>query len=303
MNQDYVLTKSPELFADAEAREQRTSVELHGKSWPVWFYPASEKSKGTVLLVHGYRGTHHGLLSIVGAMPDFDCYVPDLPAFGDAPALDEQHDLDAYSKWLADLFTALKLKKDTVVLGHCFGSLVVGNFAATHDTQRLVLVNPLSANALEGPHRVMSKLTNFYYHVIGKLPEKFARTLLGFPLVIWLVTESMFKGKDAQLKKWVAQQHETYFSRFATPKTAVEGYFASVSHDLSEYAPKIHQPVLLIAADKDDITDIDSQRRVAGLYDSATYVEIRDLGHLLHYQAPLEVALHTREFALASSKK
>jgi pimeloyl-ACP methyl ester carboxylesterase len=294
------LTKSPELFADAQAREELKRVSVNGQNWPVWFYPASEKSKGTVLLVHGYRGTHHGLLSIVGAMPDFDCFVPDLPAFGEAPALTQKHDLDAYSEWLNNIFQALGLDKNTIVLGHCFGSLVVGNYAASHDTQRLVLVNPLSANALEGPHRIMSKLTDFYYHVIGKLPKKIGRTLLSLPPVIWLVTESMFKGKDLALKKWVAQQHETYFSSFSSPKTAVEGYFASVSHDLSEYAPKIHQPVLLIAADKDDITSIEAQREVATKYSDATYVEIRDLGHLLHYQAPLEVALHTREFAQVS---
>jgi len=86
------------------------------------------------------------------------------------------------------------------------------------------------------------------------------------------------------------------FSDFATVEVATEGYEASISMDLSKLAGLISSPVLVVAATLDDITDINTQRRVSELYPNSTYREIPGVGHLVHYEAPDQAARFITEF-------
>jgi len=290
--------QAPALTALAAARATRLVANTKMAATPYWHYKATEKSKGSIILVHGYRGTHEGLAAIVGALPDFDCYVPDLPGFGESPPFKVLHSIENYAQWLAEFEEKLALKGNVTMFAHSFGTIVVGAYASTHSTPRLVLVNPVSAPALSGPRTVLSQLSRIYYRLAANLPSGAGRWLLSMKPIVWLVTEFMFIGKDKALKTWVDNQHQTYFSRFATTKTAAEGFDASISHNLSEYAGDISSNVLLICAQQDDITSIQQQREAAELYKNATYVELENVGHLTHYQCPNELAEHTRDFIL-----
>jgi pimeloyl-ACP methyl ester carboxylesterase len=106
----------------------------------------------------------------------------------------------------------------------------------------------------------------------------------------------MAKTKGKELRKWIHNQHLSNFSDFSSVKVAVEGYEASISTDLSSLASKISAPVLVVAATLDDITDIESQRRVSELYKKPTYREIEHVGHLVHYEAPEQAALLVSSF-------
>ncbi len=295
-----MTTSAPELAEQALARAQSRNVSIQGVNSSFWFYPAQGKSLGQIVLVHGYRGTHEGLAAIVQSLGDFDCYVPDLPAFGESEPFKGVHSVENYAKWLSSFVDALKLESSAAVLGHSFGTLVVGCYASQNPKHRIILVNPVSEPAMQGPRTIMTKLSRFYYRFSAARSPKFGRWLLSLAPVVWLVTAVMFKGNDRELRNWVKHQHSTYFSRFSSAQTAAEGFEASIAHNLSEYAADIAQPVLLICADQDDVTSIQAQRQVAELYPQATYVELTGVGHLTHYERPSEVALHTREFLVAT---
>jgi pimeloyl-ACP methyl ester carboxylesterase len=236
----------------------------------------------------------------VAALPDFDCYVADLPAFGESGPLQGEHSVENYSRWLEGFIKALKLNKSAAVLGHSFGTLVVGHYAISNSYHRIILVNPVSEPAMQGPRTIMTKLSRFYYRFSASRSPRFGRWLLALPPVVWLVTAVMFKSDDANLRRWVEGQHSTYFSRFTSAKTAAEGFEASIAHDLTEYAPSIRQKTLLICADQDDVTSIQAQRAAAELYSDATYVELTGVGHLTHYERPIEIAHHARDFLVAT---
>jgi pimeloyl-ACP methyl ester carboxylesterase len=51
-----------------------------------------------------------------------------------------------------------------------------------------------------------------------------------------------------------------------------------------------------VAAELDDITAIDRQREVVKLYPIARLVEIKDVGHLVHYEAPQQAATFITSF-------
>jgi pimeloyl-ACP methyl ester carboxylesterase len=100
----------------------------------------------------------------------------------------------------------------------------------------------------------------------------------------------MAKTKDRNLRSWIHKQHLSNFSDFASVRVATEGYDASISSNLSVMAPSITTRVQIVAAELDDITAIEVQREVVKLYPRAKLVEIKNVGHLVHYEAPEQAA-------------
>ena len=80
-----------------------------------------------------------------------------------------------------------------------------------------------------------------------------------------------------------------------------EAFIASVSHDVRAFAPRITQPTLLIAADRDDITPIEAERHLQTLFPDAELVEITGVGHLIHYEKPREAAAAIMRFLQPSA--
>ena len=83
---------------------------------------------------------------------------------------------------------------------------------------------------------------------------------------------------------------------FADRDTLRHAFRASVSHDVSEFAHRITQPTLLVAAERDDITPIEKERELAQRFGDATLVEIPQVGHLVHYETPGAAARAIAEF-------
>lgn len=285
---------------DAIAVERR-EVRILGGTTAYWVY-GPEDAETTLLVVHGYRGEHHGLEPVVAHLPDVRIISPDLPGFGETPPLPGRvHDLDAYAEWLTAFAAAVA--PGVVVLGHSFGSIVASAAVAGGlPTPKLILVNPIGAPALEGPRGILTRLAVFYYWAGARLPKGMGEALLRSGLIVRVMSESMAKTKDAELRRFVHDQHDTYFSRFSDRDVLHDAFVASVSHDVREFAPQIAVPTLLIAADQDDITPIEAERHLATLFPDAELVEIEGVGHLIHYETPEPAAVAIRRFLVPSAR-
>lgn len=268
-----------------------------------WVY--GDPAGRPLVLVHGYRGDHHGLeliaQGIAHAMPDVAIYVPDLPGFGETPAISgRRHDLALYGEWLREFFTAIS-PTGGALLGHSFGSLVVSAALGQGLTpERTILINPISAPALEGPKAFLTKLTAGYYRVADMLPERGARALLGNPLIVRGMSEVMAKTRDPELRRWIHGQHDAYFSRFADSATLLESFHASVSHTVPEFANAFTMPTLLIAGERDDITPLVKQLDLQRLIPSSQLHIIPGTGHLVHYEAVDDAVGYISDFLVQS---
>ncbi len=260
-----------------------------------WEYGPADADT-TVVAVHGFRGEHHGLEPVVAHLPGIRVISPDLPGFGETPSLPGvTHDLDAYVGWLRDFVAAVA--PGAIILGHSFGSIVVSAAVAEGMPAPLViLVNPIGAPALEGPRGVLTRLAIFYYWAGARLPERLGDALLRNKAIVRVMSVSMAKTRDRELRAFIHDQHDTYFSRFADRDMLRDAFVTSVSHDVSEFAERIAQPTLLIAAERDDITPIEAERRLAKRFPDAELVEIPDVGHLIHYETPAVAADAIRRF-------
>ncbi|KQQ01325.1 MULTISPECIES: alpha/beta fold hydrolase [unclassified Rathayibacter] len=290
-----MTTASP--YADDLARLaiDEGVVSVSGTPTAYWTYGSA--SAGTVLvLVHGFRGEHHGLEPVVARLlaggADVRVIAPDLPGFGASPPMTAHpHDVDGYAAWLGEFLDALGVRGSAVVLGHSFGSIVAAAAVAGGlPTPLLVLVNPIAAPALAGPRGVLTRLAVLYYRLGAVLPRALGFALLRDPRIVRVMSLTMVKTKDPSLRRFVHDQHDRYFSAFASRDTVLEAFRASVSHDVSEYARDIAVPTQLIAAAQDDITPLPAQYRLLEALPHARLHVIDGVGHLIHYETPDEAA-------------
>lgn len=287
---------SEELSNQARLRGLRRTLTLSGKEFVYYDYPARLDNSETIVMIHGYRGNHRGLEAIVGGLGDYRVVVPDLPGFGESSELSSVHSLATYANWLEQFLSELGLISTANLVGHSFGTLVVGRYASTRDCKSIVLINPVSGPALSGPRAFLTRITSAFYHLSNLLPEPIGGWLLRSPIAVMVMSTVMAKTNDRKLRSWIHKQHLSNFSDFANVRVATEGYDASISSDLSVMAPLITTPVLIVAAELDEITAIEIQREVVKLYPRAKLVEINNVGHLVHYEAPDQAANFIRPF-------
>lgn len=265
------------------------SVDASGVRTAYWEYGPAD-AEVTILAVHGFRGDHHGLEPVVAQLPGIRWIMPDLPGFGQsAPIANRTHDLGAYTEWLTAFARAVA--PGAIVLGHSFGSIVTSAAVAGGlQTPRLILVNPIGAPALEGPRGVLTRLAVFYYWAGARLPAPIGTWLLRSRIIVRAMSIAMAKTRDKELRRFIHDQHDRYFSSFSDRETLRQAFSTSVSHDVRESARGIDAPTLLVAAVQDDITPIAAERALVELFRDATLTEIDGVGHLIHYEKPREAA-------------
>ncbi len=262
-----------------------------------------EDQSPTIVFVHGFRGTHHGLDRVAQHLPHYKIISPDLPGFGETKPLDA-HTLDDYVEWLHRFITTEQRLVNTppILLGHSFGSIIASAYAARFpDTvERLILVNPIGAPALEGPKGVLSRLALLYYQIGEKLPGKLAHTWLGAKPFVFIMTIAMTKTRDKQLRAFIHEQHNTHFSSFYSAQTVSEAFRAATINTVRDHAAHIPHKTLLVAGQKDDVTPLDKQIILSEKFPNAQLRVIDNTGHLLHYETPAEAAAFIHEFITSS---
>ena len=302
------------IGADAQAvttRYWQYGEGMGSGSFPEGCYP--------VLLVHGFRGDHHGLEIIANYLlkliPNVSIISPDLPGFGRSGDLSEsaldEDSIDAYVAWLQDFVERTNpLGLPLHVVGHSFGSILTSAFAAAHPASlaRLSLINPISEPALEGRQRVTSRLASLYYRAGAALPEKIGYPLLRSQLITRLSSEVMMRTKDRAMRRFINGQHAAYFGSFGSRRGVLSAYEASIAHTAAEYAAAIRVPVQMLVAEDDDLGTPETARAMYAtltsrdLPASSTGVRERldmipEVGHLIHYETPHLAAELIADFA------
>lgn len=271
------------------------TVGIDGAATHYWEYHPSKKP--TLILIHGFRGTHHGLLKIAGYLQDYRLIIPDLPGFGASEPLQEEHSIEHYERWLNHFIKALH-ESPTYLVGHSFGSIIVSHFAAHHPEMvtKLVLINPIGAPALQGEHRLMTNIALWYFWLGRKLPDAIARAWISCKPATKVMSITMRRTNDRAIRAYIDQQHYQHFSQFANPTQLAEAFKASVSYDVSQVAKQLSMPTLLIAGEQDTITSLPKQRDLDQMIRHSTLIVIHGTGHLTHYETPDQVAAAIQHF-------
>ncbi len=286
--------RSEALLAGRTVTEHRNTVATSVTGW--WEYePAEARARGfasapTLILVHGFRGTHHGLEAVVARLPQFRVISPDLPGFGESTPMAGEQTLDAYAGWLRQFVDLVDPAGRAIVLGHSFGSLIVARNVRALGDRRIVLVNPISSPALEGPAKIGTFLAIAYYRMGEMLPAPLGHTLLAHPAMTRVMSEIIAVTRDRALRHWIHRQHLDHFSSFSDRSTLLQAFKASVSDSVAAHAAEFPPGTVMVVGDRDQIAPLDAQRTTAAAMPGATLHILEGVGHLIHYERPITLA-------------
>ena len=272
------------------------AVTVLGSDTHYWVY-GPDDAPLTIVVAHGYRGEHHGLEPVIAQFRGVRFIGADMPGFGESGELDAGHSIDSYARWLAEFMTQLKVT-DAVVIGHSFGS-IISSYAIANgliNPPKLVLINPIAAPALEGPSAFLTRLTMAFYRLALVVPEKVGYWQLSNWAIIRGMSVKLAVTRDKELRRFIHDQHHTYFGRFASRKQVVDSFDASVSYTVGDFAEKITMPTVLIGAEKDPITAVKHLYALADRIPNSELHVIPDVGHLIHYEVPRIAAELIRDF-------
>ena len=286
--------------------EQR-SMRFDGYKTRYWFYDVDTRRKPLIVMVHGFRGDHHGLQLIADRLRErYHVVIPDLPGFGRSePFPEAPHDIAHYVGFLRRFITELTDgavhpdgDRGIILLGHSFGSVIASHLAADSPSmvEQLLLLNPICEPALSGENAAASRVADAYYSVSTRLPRALGERLLRSTAVSDLMSRGMTASEDPELRRYVENQHRAYFGTFADRRVVREAYRASISRTVAEVAPLLSMPVLLVVGARDQLGSVEAQERMAGWIRRRRIEILDDVGHLIHYEKPVETAELIDEF-------
>lgn len=271
-----MLKTSPQrLFRLAELRIERADVGATA-TWTLG------DGGPRVLMIHGFRGDHHGLLGVAGAMPEARFVLPDLPGFGKTKPLDKAHNLEFYGYWLKDFVRSAG--EFDAILAHSFGTLVLAKALDLGlEPERVLLQNPITTKQRPG---LISKVANTYY----ELGSKPGSNLLRSQLVVRGMSMALATTPNPAVRRFIHRQHANYFSTFADNQALYEGYQAASSSSVLDYAELLPNRLRIVAGERDIVAPLPGQRQLAAVTGSSLRI-IPRTGHLTHYETPAEVAM------------
>lgn len=272
----------------------------------VWKYGAGPAGGGRprLLLIHGFRGDHHGMQLITDALAGFEVLVPDLPGYGRTPPVRSasgervEHTVDLYAAVVEALAQGLGLGPADALLGHSFGTIVCAAHLAQHqrDWTGLVLGAPVSDHIFRGRLLPGAGVVELYYRLCQLLPEPAGNALLRSRTVLEVMNLTLSVGWDRQLSAFAKDQHRQFFGNYSDRQTLLESYYASSRHTVLDYAQDIHVPTLLAAGAKDTMSTAEGLRALRGALPDGHLEVIRGAGHLVHYEKPAQLARAVRRF-------
>jgi pimeloyl-ACP methyl ester carboxylesterase len=110
------------------------------------------------------------------------------------------------------------------------------------------------------------------------------------------MSEMLTKSRNPLLRRWIHEQHGRYFSSYSDRDSLVTAFSVSTTATVADYASQIDAPVLLVVADEDDITPLTAQQAIQRDFPDAELHVLGNVGHLVHYEKPIETAAAIREF-------
>lgn len=302
-------TVDSSVFEDAPTSlgfPAESTMAFEGSRVRYWTYgrnhPAQTDERPTIVMVHGFRGDHHGLAIIADALASrWNVVVPDLPGFGRSePLLEREHSADSYAEVICALIHRLG-SGPVALVGHSFGSVIAARTAARHprDVVSLALINPICEPALDSSARLATLAASAFYRTCAALPSVPGNALVRSSWVTRISSEIMMKNRRPELRRFINGQHDAYFGSFASRAVVLESYESSIRDTVREVAGEVRSPTSLIVAERDDLGSVPAQQRLAEKFPDARLEVIPQVGHLIHYETPRRAAKLVSSFVEA----
>lgn len=264
----------------------------------VAYWSHRENQKQTIVMVHGFTGSHLGFQYLVPLLGDFHVVTPDLPGFGVSPLPHERLTLHELGKLLCEFVIALGLDKPHLV-GHSMGSLVVAEAIKQHPelfAKQLILASPVPTPIrILDSRKVGAFASKLYYTASHRLPV-IGKRLARSKKITRFSTNLIMTATNNTMKETIHEHHFdnlNYISHI--------GWYKRLNNQInrtgiSEYASALKSfDVLVINGENDAVTPLKHQRKATDKID-AKLITIPEVGHLAHYEKPEPLARAIADF-------
>ena len=263
------------------------------------YWTHNENKKHTLVLVHGFTGSHEGFQYLVPLLDDFRLIIPDLPGFGISPLPHHKLTLRELGSLLVDFVQELDFDDKPHLLGHSMGSLVVSEAVRQHPSafaNKLILVSPVpSPIGIAEKRRPGVLVSKFYYSVSHRLPI-IGKKLATSKRLTTLSTFMIMTTTDKDLRKQIYGHHYKNLN-FISSIGWYSRLYAQINRTgISRYRAALAPfDVLLINGERDSVTPLKHKRKAADAI-KAKLAVIPGVGHLAHYEMPAKLAAEIRAF-------
>jgi pimeloyl-ACP methyl ester carboxylesterase len=261
---------------------KRNKITIDGSVVAYWEKNPARKS--VVVFLHGFPGSHKGLVALAEGFTDHHLIIPDLPACGASEPLRTPHSLKNYTAWLDYFLTALSVDP-AIIVGHSFGARVAMQYSIDHPkkVERLVLVTPvMKVDSFVGRLAVLN------YEFADRLPPYLQEIWSNNVIYRDIGHAIIYKSSSRERRKHLIGI-DTKDAKSIDGRVVVQVFDDFYRHPSIAGNKKIDNKALLIACDKDEIATPDSVEKLYRRFTNAEIKIMKNSGHLVVLERPVAV--------------
>lgn len=262
---------------------RKESAVINGKK--ILYWEKNQQEKAVIIFLHGFPGSHKGLVDLAGNVEGYRIVVPDLPACGQSEPLSKKHSLKNYAAWVSDFMQTLAIN-DAVIVGHSFGARVALVFAAKYPQKirGLALITPVVK-----VDSLVAKMGALYYRVAKMMPLFIQKEWLSNKVYCGIKNRIILKSVGRKKRKELASVNieET---RNLSSKIEIEVFDEFYKSELISKGGKIKIKTLIIASDRDEIATVGSVKELRKRFVNSELKVMENSGHLVPLERPVATA-------------
>lgn len=257
-----------------------------------WTY--HPKAKITMVLIHGFTGSHEGFQYIIPRLPHIRFIVPDLPGFGESTIGQDDWSIDSIAQLANEFVAALKLKSPPHILGHSMGGLVVSSMldqAPELYDKRAVLLSPVPTAIRRNDSRRGGAVLGALQYMVGHRVPKVGERIVKSRTITRAITHLIMTTTDKELRREIHGHHFKNLDYISSIE-----FYSKLHNDINRQGAIDHASalrkfdILLITGDADNVTPLKEMNKFIVAIKPLQLIILPKVGHLAHYEKAPEVA-------------